>query len=203
MLSAERNTAVRRLNARLLLGAIMDTESETDDRTTTVRRLGGAGLFLTVAGALLLSLPTFLVVLPGIVFAGTGFVLLAAAASVHLAGRPTPPVALGFAAVVWLAGTIFIFAGTRRGRSLVPVGALAVALLGYSLGVCLRRRRWTWAAGTVALAAVATGITAVLQTSPFPMGTPFSVLVFGGLSGLPLFVLGWLLGRREQVASDA
>jgi len=181
----------------------METESETDDRTTTVRRLGGAGLFLTVAGALLLSLPTFLVALPGVVFAGTGLVLLAAAASVHLTGRPTPSVALGFAAVIWLVGTITLFAGTRRGRSLVPVGALAVALLGYPLGVCLRRGRWTWIAGIVALGAVATGVTAVLQTSPFPMGTPFSVLVFGGLPALPLFALGWLLGHRGQRASDA
>jgi len=181
----------------------MDTESETNDRTTTVRRLGGAGFFLTVAGVLLLSLPTFLVALPGVVFAGAGFVLLAAAASVHLAGRPAPPVSLGFAVVIWLAGTIFIFVGTRRGRSLVPVGALAVALLGYPLGVCLRRRRWTWVAGTVVLAAVATGVTAVLQTSPFPMGASVGVLVFGGLPALPLFALGWLLGRRGQVASDA
>ncbi|WP_157969469.1 hypothetical protein [Haloplanus rubicundus] len=181
----------------------MDTGSETNDRTTTVRRLGGAGFFLTVAGVLLLSLPTFLVALPGVVFAGAGLVLLAAAASVHLAGRPAPPVSLGFAAVIWLAGTIFIFAGTRRGRSLVPVGALAVALLGYPLGVCLRRRRWTWAAGTVVLAAVATGVTTLLQTSPFPMGASVGVLVFGGLPALPLFALGWLLGRREQVASDA
>ncbi|MFD1633541.1 hypothetical protein ACOZ4L_10145 [Haloplanus ruber] len=181
----------------------MDTESETDDRTTTVRRLGGTGLLLTVAGALLLSLPTFLVALPGVVLVGAGLVLLAAAASVHLAGRPGPPVALRFAVVLWLAGTIAIFAGTRRGRSLVPVGALAVALSGYPLGVCLRRRRPTWAAFTVFLAVVATGVTAVLQTSPFPMGPVLGVLVFGGLPALPLFALGWLLGRGGQPASGA
>jgi hypothetical protein len=35
------------------------------------------------------------------------------------------------------------------------------------------------------------------------MGASVGVFVFDGLSALPLFVPGWLLGRGEQVASDA
>ena len=144
---------------------VSETERTGDELTATVRRLGGGGLLLVVVGAILVSLPIFLLPLVGIVLIGAGLLLLAVATSVHRAGRPTSPRAVGVAAAVWLVGTVGLFIGTGGSRPLIPTGALAVALLGYPLGVSLRERQWVWVAGSVVLAAVAAGVTVVLRNN--------------------------------------
>ncbi|WP_435074908.1 hypothetical protein [Halorubrum sp. HHNYT27] len=174
---------------------VLEPARKGEELTVTVRRLGGGGLILLVVGAILVSLPIFLLPLVGIVLIGAGLLLLAVGASVYRAGRPTPPRAVGIAAAVWLVGTIGLFVSTGRPRPLVPAGALAITLLGYPLGVSLREQQWAWAVGTVVLAVVAAGVTVVLRNNPYPMSDLFGVIVLGGLPGLVLVVLGWWLSR--------
>jgi hypothetical protein len=175
----------------------LEPERKGEELTATVRRLGGGGLILLVVGAILLSLPLFLLPLVGIVLIGAGLLFFAVGASVHRTGRPTPARAVGIAAVVWLVGTTALFVSTGRPRPLVPVGALAITLLGYPLGVSLRGRQWTWAVGTVVLAAGAAGVTVILRNNPYPMNDLFGVLALGGVPGLLLVVLGWRLARQR------
>lgn len=184
---------------RIVCYTTMASEPERtgDELTATVRRLGGGGLVLLVVGVVLVSLPIFLLPLVGIVLIGAGLLLLAVSASVHRTGRPTPPRAVGVAGAVWLVGTTALFVSTGRPRPLIPTGALAVALLGYPLGVSLRGRQWGWAAGSFVLAAAAAGVTVILRNNPYPMSDLFGVLALGGVPGVLLIVLGWRLSQRR------